>query len=140
MSDEVPFPARQSPPPLYEDVFSAENGDGEGEDINWNEDVDPQLFTSSNLFSAEQDPSSTTSQQETAPGGLLFPDLPTPVDLFGPETNATAASESGPPSSTTDATSPVSWATWLATATSVCCVWCPKSVSARVILWLDFKR
>ena len=85
----VPFPAIDDcPPPLYDDIFT---GDDDPEDASsagggWEGEVDPQLFTSSNLFSADDTPDSG-QHQEATPGGLIFPDLPTlggqVPDLFG---------------------------------------------------------
>ena len=84
MSEEDPFPEGSNPPPPYEDIFASvgEPGDTSREDGDvWDEEVDPQLFASSDLFSADP-----PSGNGATPGGLIFPDLPAldnTTDLFG---------------------------------------------------------
>lgn len=114
MSSDVPFPAVDtSPPPLYDDIDGEEPGDRSPSGLEaWDREVDPQLFTSSNLFSA--DPS---AEQEGTPGGLFFPDLPClgggdeVPDLFGTTSVAgNGTSSTGASASSKD----VSWVSFQA--------------------------
>jgi hypothetical protein len=95
-SYRAPFQAvDDSPPPLPDDIFKEDDDsnpeDGMGTAGVGEGGVNPQLFTSHNLFSAEDTPGST-GQPETTPGGLTFPDFPAlgevdaVPDLFAPDT------------------------------------------------------
>lgn len=110
---DVPFPAIDGcPPPLYDDIFATDEEPDHTSHAgdSWDGEVDPHLFTSSNLFSAEDLPSSA-EQQEATPGGLIFPDLPVLgerdeiPDLFGSQHQAIPGNAA---SASSKETSPVS--------------------------------
>lgn len=85
---------------MYDDIFA---GDDDPEDDGT---VDPHLFTSSNLFSADGTPGSA----QAAPGGLIFPEGELP-DLFGSEhqtVSATSEAKNESPKSSDGDTSTVS--------------------------------
>lgn len=128
MSGDVPFPALDSPPPMYEDIFATDGEPGDTED-GWDGVVDPQLFASSNLFSADP-----PADQGATPGALIFPDLPAlggrdgTLDLFGSQgvVGAIGGSTASSAATSKDA-SPVSFLALV--ALSGFSIICPKVVS-----------